>query len=286
MARTNPALEIIERLNSTAAHLQTPCGDGQMHWRSWGSGTPLVLLHGGFGSWLHWIRNIEPLSQRFRVIAGDLPGLGESSLPTKADAPPAEADLLGGIVANGVREILGDERFDLAGFSFGGLTGGQVAKILGDQVKTFTMVGASGMKLTRPELELMRRTDDMSEADREAAYVHNAMALMLHDRANLDALGLHIHKTNDANARFRSRRLSLGDSLRLALPDIKARIAGIWGEFDATAVGYMEERPQLLRSIQSDAPFTLIEGAGHWVQFEKSEAFNAALVETIERLSD
>ncbi|MFT5446946.1 MAG: 2-hydroxy-6-oxonona-2,4-dienedioate hydrolase [Gammaproteobacteria bacterium] len=286
MARSNPALDIIERLNSTAAHLRTPCGEGQMRWRSWGSGTPLVLLHGGYGSWLHWIHNIEPLSQRFRVIAGDLPGLGESSVPPDADSPSATAALLGGIIADGLREILGDEPFDLAGFSFGGLTGGQAVKILGEQVKTFTMVGASGMKLTRPAMELMRRTDDMSDADREAAYVHNAMTLMLHDRASLDALGLHIHKTNDANARFRSRRISLGDSLLLALPQIKARIAGIWGEFDATAVGYMHERPELLRSIQPDAAFTLIEGAGHWVQFEKSEAFNSALIETIDRLAD
>jgi pimeloyl-ACP methyl ester carboxylesterase len=111
------------------------------------------------------------------------------------------------------------------------------------------------------------------------------MTLMLHDRASVAALGLHFQKTNDANARFRSRRRSLGDSLLLALPQIKARIAGTWDEFDSTAADYMHERPELLRSIQPGAPFTLIEGAAHWVQLEESEAFNAALAETIDRLS-
>ena len=26
----------------------------KVSWRSWGKGTPLVLLHGGYGSWRHW----------------------------------------------------------------------------------------------------------------------------------------------------------------------------------------------------------------------------------------
>jgi pimeloyl-ACP methyl ester carboxylesterase len=46
----------------------------------------------------------------------------------------------------------------------------------------------------------------------------------------------------------------------------------------------MHERCDLLQSIQPGAPFTLIKGAGHWVQYEKSDAFNAALTETIDRL--
>lgn len=271
------ALDIINRLDAAAMHLRTPCGDGSMRWRCWGGGPPLVLLHGGFGSWMHWIHNIEPLRQRFRVIAGDLPGLGESDLPHDTGSPEA----IGAVVAAGLVEILGDEPFDLVGFSFGGLIGGQAAKALRSQVKTFTLVGASGMQLTRPPMELMRRTDDMNEAERDAAYVHNAMLLMLHDRHSLDELALHIHKTNDTNARLRSRRMSLGDSLRLALPHIEARIAGIWGEFDATAVGYMDERPALLQSVQPGAPFKIVEGAGHWVQFEAADAFNEMLVETI-----
>jgi pimeloyl-ACP methyl ester carboxylesterase len=277
---------LIDRLNAAATHFNTPCGDGHMRWRSWGTGPPLVLLHGGFGSWMHWARNIEPLSARFRVVAADLPGLGESDVPPDPDSPSLSSlpSAIGAIVAAGLREILVDERFDLAGFSFGGLIGGQVATILATQVKTFTLVGASGMGLTRPPMQLIRRAVDMSEADLEAAYIHNVMTLMLHERSSLDALALHIHKTNDTNARTRSRKTSLGDSLALALPGITARIAGIWGECDATSVGHMHERCDLLQSIQPGAPFTLIKGAGHWVQYEKSDAFNAALTETIDRL--
>ena len=57
---------------------------GRMMWHVWGegSGKPILLLfHGGSGSWIHWIRNVQPLSQHFTVYAADMPGLGDSDPP-------------------------------------------------------------------------------------------------------------------------------------------------------------------------------------------------------------
>ncbi len=50
-------------------------------WRRWGEGPPLVLLHGGAGSWTHWIRNIDALAADRTLWIPDLPGLGDSPLP-------------------------------------------------------------------------------------------------------------------------------------------------------------------------------------------------------------
>src|ERR1051325_7613012 len=69
----------VEGIAAEAERFATPCGDGTMAWRSWGQGAPLVLLHGGYGSWMHWIRNVPPLSRQFRVIAPDLPGLRQAA---------------------------------------------------------------------------------------------------------------------------------------------------------------------------------------------------------------
>ena len=55
----------------------------QLHLSVRGDGPPLVLLHGNFGSWMHWIRNVEVLSQHYRVIALDIPGFGDSATPPK-----------------------------------------------------------------------------------------------------------------------------------------------------------------------------------------------------------
>ena len=67
----------LDRLERAAKRTETPCGDGMMVWRSWGDGPVLVLFHGGAGSWRHWAHNIDVLSQAYRLLVPDLPGLGE-----------------------------------------------------------------------------------------------------------------------------------------------------------------------------------------------------------------
>ena len=64
-----------------------------------------------------------------------------------------------------------------------------------------------------------------------------------------------------------------------ALPLIKARLDGIWGGRDATAYPHLDERARTLRSHQPDARFEIIEGAGHWVQYEAADRFNPLLAE-------
>lgn len=245
-----------------------------MVWREWGEGPPLVLLHGGFGSWLHWVRNIEALSARYRVLAADIPGLGESAMP----AEPITAERIGGIVSDGVEAIAGHEpAIHVVGFSFGGLIAGQVAAAFGIRAGSLILVGASGLGLPRPALELVRRDEDMASEARLAAHRFNLRALMLHRDESVDELALYVHARNDARARLRSRRMSLADSLRRVLPAVSAPVHGIWGEHDITAGPYLGQREALLRELHPGCRFEVIEGAGHWVQYEASERFNEIL---------
>ena len=71
-------------LLKTATRTETPCGAGTLVWHVWGQATrhpawpPLVLLHGGSGSWTHWLRNINALVDAGRwVLVPDLPGFGD-----------------------------------------------------------------------------------------------------------------------------------------------------------------------------------------------------------------
>jgi 2-hydroxy-6-oxonona-2,4-dienedioate hydrolase len=79
--------------------------------------------------------------------------------------------------------------------------------------------------------------------------------------------------------RVRSRRFSRADTLARALPLVEARVDGIWGERDATAYPHLDERARVLRSFQPEARFEVIPGAGHWVQYEAADRFNAVLAE-------
>ncbi len=272
---------VTAQLESSSVRRTTPCGDGELVWREWRHATSdacLVLLHGGYGSWLHWVRNIEYLAERFNVLAVDLPGLGESSLP----AEPFTPEHLGAIVTDGLSSLLNGRDCHLTGFSFGGLIAGQVAKTLGERVSTLNLVGASGLGLVRQPVPLIARTKEMSEAERSAAHAHNVRALMLFAEANVDELALQIHAFNNDRARLRSRRISMGSSLRDALPSVSAPVHGIWGAHDAVASPHLPLYEELLKRLKPGTTFSVLPGAGHWVQYEVADAFNRCLSDLLE----
>ncbi|HEY1431673.1 MAG TPA: alpha/beta fold hydrolase [Stellaceae bacterium] len=266
----------VRAVAAEARRIETPCGDGHMVWRLWGDGPPLALLHGGYGSWTHWIRNVIPLSWAFSVGAPDLPGLGESATPPE----PHTAEGLARIVVEGLDIVFrGEGDLHIAGFSFGGVLGGHVAAQLGDRVRAFTIVGSNGLGLVRQPTALHRLAEDAAEADALAVARHNLAALMIADPGKIDELAVYLQAQNAPRGRVRSRRFSRADTLARALPLIKARIDGIWGERDATAYPHLDDRARALRNIQPDARFEVIPGAGHWVQYEAADRFNALLAD-------
>ena len=271
-------MALVDATAAEATRVETPCGDGAMVWRIWGSGPPLVLFHGGYGSWTHWVRNVLPLSRSFTVVAPDLPGLGELSTPPE----PHTAEGLARIIVEGLDVVLpGRERLHIAGFSFGGVLGGHVAAQLGDRVRAFTVVGSNGLGLIRQPTDLQRVAAGASAAEALATHRHNLGALMIADPAKIDELATYIQSINAPRGRVKSRRFSRADTLVRALPLIKARLDGIWGGRDATAYPHLDERAQTLRSFQPDARFEIIAGAGHWVQYEAADRFNPLLAEIV-----
>ena len=266
----------VEGVAAEAQRIETPCGAGTMVWRVWGSGPPLILLHGGYGSWTHWIRNVLVLARRFTVIAPDLPGLGESSTPPE----PHTAEGLAAIIVEGLDIVLSkDAAPHIAGFSFGGVLGGHVAAQLGDRLRALTLVGSNGLGLVRQPTALQRVPAGVSAEEALAVHRRNLGALMIADPAKIDELAVYIQSQNAPRGRVRSRRFSRADTLARALPLVKARLDGIWGARDATAYPHLDERARVLRSFQPGARFEVIAGAGHWVQYEAAERFNPLLAE-------
>jgi len=267
---------IVEGVAAEAQRIETPCGDGGMVWRIWGGGPPLVLFHGGYGSWTHWIRNVLVLAREFTVIAPDLPGLGESATPPE----PHTAEGLAAIVVAGLDIVLSKGAAPhIAGFSFGGVLGGHVAVQLGDRLRALTIVGSNGLGLVRQPTALERVPAGAPAAEALAVHRHNLGALMIADPAKIDELAVYIQSQNAPRGRVRSRRFSRADTLARALPLVKARLDGIWGERDATAYPHLDERARVLRSFQPGARFEVIAGAGHWVQYEAADRFNQVLAE-------
>ncbi len=276
---TDPAA-IVAAIERRAEVRRTPCGAGSLVWHSWGLGSPLVLLHGGFGSWTHWIRNVEPLGERYCVLVPDLPGLGASDMPPEPDRPEALAE----IVASGLVSLMGaDEAADIVGFSFGGLIGGLMARQLAARARSLVLVGSGGLGIRRKTpIELVTWRDLPDEAAQREAHRENLVILMIADRAHMDDLAVHLQIGNATRARLRSRPLSRVPALPQAIPQMSATLHGIWGERDITAQDTLDEIRRLLQSLQPGASFTVIPRAGHWVQYEAAMEFNARLVRMLE----
>ncbi len=273
--------EVVNRLEALATRLETPCGTGAMVWHVWGKTNgpqpPVVLFHGGSGSWTHWVRNIEPLVAAGRqVIAADLPGFGDSALPPSG----GDADALVAPLAEGLRTLLGGTPCDLVGFSFGGMTAGLLLAAFPDLARRLVLVGAPAMGVTPDrQFELKAWRNLPTAAEQANVHRFNLAALMLRDTALIDGLALELHIANLHRDRMPRRRLAHTDILARSLAQVSCPVHAIYGAHDALYKSWIS---QLADAYAAAAPdfrgFTLIPDSGHWVQFERPEAFDEALL--------
>lgn len=272
----------IARVESLGRRVTTPCGAGEMVWQIWGEGPPLVLLHGNFGSWLHWIRNVVPLSRHYTVIVPDTPGFGESALPHVYDTPQA----VGGVVADGIARLVPpDEQVTVVGFSYGGRLSGEVAVILGDRLSTLVVVAPGGLGIDdSARAGLAKLRPRMTAAEIADVHRQNLAMLMIADPDKVDALAVHIQDVNTRRSRFRLTSWTVEDrqsSLARALPHVQAPVKGIWADRDAFAGDTLQSRLDLVAQLRPEADIRVLTGAGHWMQYEAADRFNALLLEML-----
>ena len=260
-----------------------PYRDGFVAWHEFGEPVsnrePLILLHGGHGSWEHWSRNIESLAEHFHVFVPDMPGFGESSFFDSQFQP----GIIEPIIAT-LNALLSDSQsINIAGFSFGGF----VAIHLANQrqgIAKLALLGSAGHGgPRRPRGELLAwkeihasgDTEKMSEVMRENLYQQ-----MLSTYERVDSEAIRIHQEACIATRFRSRPIARPGGLAEQLDQYTGPILMIWGEHDVTCTPeYLIEK---LVSGHSNRSKELIIDAGHWVQYEKPDQINTALIQWFE----
>jgi len=253
-------------------------GGGRVAWRRFGTGMPLVLLHGGHGSWLHWVRNIDALSAAgHAVLVPDMPGFGDSDALA---GDPHSADRLDRLVDALDRccdALLGaDAPVDLAGFSFGGLVAADLAQRRSG-IRRLALLGPAGHgSRRRPRAALVDwRIDD--RAAREGALRHNLEAHMIADPQQVDDLALAVHEASCLGTRYRSKEISLKASLRDVLHGVDRPVLAIFGEHDVTATP--ADAIASLQQLNPRPRCVTVPGAGHWVQFERPAVVNHELID-------
>lgn len=272
-------LSDVAAIDAAAQRLELPCGDGTMVWRRWGEGAPVVLLHGGSGSWNHWVRNVAALVAAGRQVwIPDLPGFGESARPPSG----GDADALPEPMEAALQALLGDARVDLAGFSFGSMVATFIAAQRPGRVRRLVLSGSPALGIN-PDWKLVLKPWAHLEPGPDLDRVHraNLATLMLAQPESIDELALALHAANLPRDRMKLRRLSRTDILRRTLHEVRCPVYGIWGAEDVLYRGVQDQLEPTLAEAPDFRSLTLVPQAGHWVQFECAQAYDRALAEAL-----
>jgi pimeloyl-ACP methyl ester carboxylesterase len=252
--------------------------DSKVCWRSWGKGKPLILLHGGYGSWAHWIKQAIPFSKNYNVLIPDMPGFGESEDLTLPHTP----EKISANIAETLLKLISPEETPIiCGFSFGGLIAGHLSYNLierGLNPEKLILVGPGGLGAKRGKMRnMIARHSKMSEEEIYQAHKTNLEILMMHDATKVDDLSIHIQKQNTDAHRIKSRPISSTDTLARILEKQDVPLFLLWGEKDASVGVYLEDRMSILRDINSKVRFHVEYNLGHWIMYENDVIFNKIL---------
>ena len=257
--------------------------DSKVCWRIWGKGNPMILLHGGYGSWAHWIKQVRPFSKNHKVLVPDMPGFGESD----DLSPPHSPEKIASNLADTIEKLISvQENIIICGFSFGGLIAGHLSyELIKRKFKPekLILIGPGGLGAKRGDMKTMiARHSKMSEEEIYNAHKINLEILMMYDSQKVDNFSVHIQKQNTDAHRIKSRPISATDTLTKVLEKQDVPLYVIWGEKDASVGVYLEDRMAILRRANKNVRFHVEYNIGHWIMYENEKIFNEILENIIQ----
>lgn len=244
---------------------------GRLAYLEGGKGTPLLLIHGSYGSASHWNANLPALSLIAHVVAPDLPGFGGSA------AAPPDADLAYfASTLNDLMTSLGHRRFDVAGYSFGTLIGARLATM--GTVRSLILVSPPVCGTPAAVKAAQDRIGQLAAKGAVTASVElmlEKIALHRPERRNSEAIAITVN--NLRRARFRARPLQLRERLADLLSDVRCPVTALLGRQDPFYSGDSDAAARFLQSDHPGVSVAQMENAAHWLLFDDPEAANSAI---------
>jgi pimeloyl-ACP methyl ester carboxylesterase len=248
-----------------------------------GNGPPVVLLHGLACGKRMWFHQIRALRHRFRVIAYDQRGHGQTDAPALATGYSA-AHLARDLA--GVLDALKIERAAIVGFSLGGGPALALAASKPERVSRLELADVGAGADDPVKIENMARQwvklIDRGNADELVCEMLRSELFKVYARRNIrsrDHMAALIRTTPLHGLRFTlSEVLAKRKSLfRLAdvLKAVKAPTLVLVGQQDYVC----SKASKLIAQNIPDASLRIIEGSGHMSPLEQPAAFTAALAE-------
>jgi 2-hydroxy-6-oxonona-2,4-dienedioate hydrolase len=264
-------------------------GLGRIRYVKAGSGSPLFLIHGGFGGWEHWYENILPLSAQHTVIAPDLPGFGLSCNV----APDVSIDVYVSHVWDAIaaiRATLPDPvkhaRIGLVGFSFGTAVSTVLALNHSTNVRGVLLVNPPGLgQVTQEARDVQARVNiTAKEAGLRAGIEITLKELMLCQKDRATRFAGDLIEQCVRKGRFASRSLSRATPVIDLLPQLKAPVHILVGAHDPHQKSQLAQRVARVSDILGPQGVTVYADTAHWLQYERPARFNAQALDWFARL--
>jgi len=237
-----------------------------------GTGEAMLLVHGGWGgAHMHWSRVWDELARRHRVIAPDLPGLGDVIEPPLASVRDYAAWLVE------LLDALEVERTWCIGNSFGGSVVWSLAGRSPERCAGLVLVDGRPMPATPSVLRTLGATGPgsrlMEVLVRRISYTRSAIPHAFADVANAPEELERLVATQwpIIVPRF-AALLVAGDGA----PTPHVAPCLLWGTRD-TLPGSSRRNAERLHLALAGATLRWIDDAGHFPQIEAPQAFVAAL---------
>lgn len=258
--------------DASAAMGTIAVNDTTLHYREAGSGEPLVFIHGLGSSADDWARQIDAFADRYRVIAFDVRGHGQSAKPDGPYSMPLFAE-----DAAALLRALDAAPANVVGLSMGGMIAFQLAADAPALVKRLVVVNSM------PEAEL----DSLK--DRWIYWSRRLASTMLGMRATGKMIARRIFvkpeqgtlrqqfierwAANDKQAYLATIDAIAGWSVADRLDAITCPALVVSADQDYTPVAVKRE----YAAQMPNAELTVIEDSHHATPVERPQAFNHVL---------
>lgn len=249
-----------------------------------GDGEPILFVHGLAGCWRNWLENLPHFARTHRAIALDLPGFGDSPMPTW----PIDMPTYGRMIHD-FCEKLGIERVAaLVGNSMGGFVSTEAVIEEPSRFERLVLVSAAGISFAEAQGRHLEAGLRMFEAvvpffaSRRQFWVTRPRARQIAfgnvfrypNRVRPELLAEQIHPSVGSPGFPEAIRAIGGYDTRHRLPEIEIPTMVVWGLSDRIvpvegAIGYHRLIP--------GSRLEIFERTGHVPQMERPARFNAVV---------
>ena len=239
-----------------------------------GRGEPVLLVHGGMSDSREWGLQVEDLWRDYDVVAMDVLGCGGSDDPPEGFGLVDHADVL-----QGTLDALGVSSAHVIGVSLGSVVALALYRAHPRAVRSLVLAGAyAGWAGSLPPEEVEARTRMVLETlERPVEEWGPPFLATVHGvNAPAELVDASMAILRDVRPEA-SRRLVLAVAsadLREMLPSITVPVLLIYGQDDQRAPVAVARR---LHAAIPRSELVVLPGAGHAVNIEAPEEFNAAV---------